>query len=267
MTEESTTQFQKEGEIAFQADTEKENSADSSSGEETANDSTQPQEGDKENSGDKKKNDGDNLADNPRWQEREKNWNDRFNKQEQRHTDDLSKLRGDFEQKLSTRSGNDSAPVQVPAWFGGDEASWSDFKRWNDAQIENVKKEARESTLNEINTKSTEEQKRIDVATTYFTDQVGSIEGDKTINPDATKVDRNKLLKFVMDNELVDTQGRWNYRAGWRLMQAGIKSTQQKSNQDKKQLANDTIADKHSETTPSAFMTSKDFKNPTNRPW
>jgi len=274
MPEEIQTQFKAEGEPAFPAENkENDNSADSSTVEKETNaDQTQSQEGE-QNSGEENKDDGagkDNLDNHPRWKQRESDWDKRFNDQEKRHVDEIAKLREDFDKRFGKGAENateDITPVEVPAWFGGDENQWKEFCKYNKTLIDQAKADAKSEAISEIQTKGAEEQKRIDDATTYFTDQVKVMEADKIINPKGEKIDRNKLLKFVLDNDLVDSKGQWNYRAGYLLMKAGVTQVNADATNEKKKIASASTSDKHSETKVPTFMTSDDFKKPGARPW
>lgn len=270
MNENTMTQFKAEGEPAFPVAESKENdnSADSSTGEKTSEDQTPSDGGEQkpdENKDDHTKKDEDeNFANHPRWKEREEDWKNRFNDQEKRHTDEIEKLRVDLEGKITGASKDaNKTPTEVPAWFGGDEAAWQQFLEWNEQQAGRVKSDA----LNEIKSTSEREQKAIDEATKYFNDTVAEIEADKTINPDGSKVDRNKLLKFVLDNDLVDSKGRWNYKAGFQMMKASSSTAKNPSLDEKKKVADATKSENKSETKQPQFSTSEDFKKPGARPW
>ena len=273
MNENTQTEFKTEGQPAFPAaNTENDNSADSSS-EETNTDSTQSQEGEENSSENNSTPNSDNtdntdkdtkeenLADNPRWKEREGDWKDRFNDQETRHTKAIEDLRKEFEGK-STQSDTENTS-EIPSWFGGDANDWSQYQKDQQTALDKVKND----TLNELTTKKADDQKAIDEATNFLNTEVTSIEADKTINPDGLKVDRNKLFKFVFDQKLVDTDGRWNYRAGWQLMQAGVKAVKNDKIQEKKNIAGATTSEGGSEVDKSNVTTSEDFQNPANRPW
>ena len=261
MTEEIKTQFPTEGEPAFPAeDKETDNSSDSST---DKTDIDQTDSSDQDNKQTDKKDgdaDKDNFADHPRWKERETDWTNRFNEQEVRHTDELTKLREEFMGKFDGLK--TSAPQDIPSWFGGDEQSWKDFTAWNNQALAKTKEEARTEALKEIQGKTDLEQKAIDTATQYFVDQVTVLESDKIINPQGEKIDRNKLLKFTMDNDLVDSKGRWNYKAAFIMMRKQPIDTK-----DRKKLASDTTSDNRAETKPPAFMTSEDFSKPGAKPW
>lgn len=273
MTEDTTTQFRTEGQPAFPIENkENANSAASSAGEQTNVDQTQSQGGDQTQA---QKKDGGvddtNFADHPRWKEREDNWTKRFNDQEERHVGEITKLREEFEGKLTAITGPKgtataaATPESIPAWFGGDESQWAQFLGWNQGLISKAKEEARADTLKEISSKTEAEQKAIDDATSYFNSEAAAIESDKALNPKGEKVDRNKLLKTAMDFDLVDSKGRWNYKAAWQFMRNQV--TSPSSTQDRKNLASATTSENRAETKPSEFMTSADFQKPGNRPW
>lgn len=263
------TEFKTEGQPAFPVEnTENDNSAESSTVEkETDTTQTQSQEGES-NSGEsqddgvKKDADPNNLLNHPRWQEREKDWTTRFNSQEQRHVEEINKLREEITGKLGADKKEVTAD-DIPPWFAGDEQQWSQFLEWNKGLI----KQAQDETRQSITAQSEQEQKKINEATDYFNNQIAEIENDKTLNPQGVKVDKNKLLKFVADNKLVDTEGRWHWRAGFMMMNAGVKQVNNKGIDEKKQIANATIGDRKTDSAPPAFMTSEDFKKPGARPW
>lgn len=266
-----TAQFNTEGQPAFPvADTENENSTDSPSVEpkETVIVKTQPDGGepnpDDITVGDDPSNEptDPNLADHPRWKEREEDWKTRFNDQETRHTDALTTMREELDEKYGKPQGN-NAPTTVPSWFGGDEQQFADFQIYNQSLID----EAKENIQKGITKKSEVEQTAIKTATDYMNTEISSIESNKVLNPEGVNIDKNKLLKFVLDNELVDTKGQWNYKAGWQLMKAGVKSAKNKTIDEKKQVAGATITDGPAGSDKPAYTTSEDFQNPTNRPW
>jgi len=263
MNEDIVAQFKVEGQPAFPTeDTENDNSADSPSGEKTNIDQTQSQEGGQNSGGkqddDEGKDKSRGFADDPRWIEREKDWKERFNTQEQRHTEELQQLREEF---MGKSNKNDITPEDIPSWFGGDADQWKEFCDYNGKLI----KEAQEGAIKMITSKSEEDQKRIDEATKYFQDTVTEIESDKSVNPQGEKIDRNKLLKFVLDNDLVDSQGRWNYRAGFLMMKG---SAINNSNiQDKKKIAGASMGGNKADAKQPNITTSEDFKKPGSRPW
>ncbi len=268
MGEETTTQIRQEGQPAFPSDTENDNSADSSP-EETNDDQTQSQEGES-NSGENKDG-GDNkrgFADDPRWQQREGDWKKRFNEQEERHTGEIAKLREEFQQQLDKLTKGDSgAPMDIPTWFGGGEKEWREFLAWNATMTKQAEKQAEENAYKRLTGEQAEEQKRIDEATEYFNKEVIDIEQDPVLNPQGEKIDRNKLLKFALDNDLVDSKGRWNYRAAFKMMKPQEVFRAKEALKDRKQIAGATTSEHRAETKPTDVATSETFKKPGARPW
>lgn len=263
MAETTQTQFKVEGQPAFPTANKENDNSSTSSTDQTNGDQTQSHEGeqtqaDKKDGAEVGKGD---LHEEPRWKEREEDWKSRFNKQEERHVQELQKIREDFDTKFGELDKKGSlAPKDVPAWFGGDESQWSDFAKYNEGLIS----QAEERAYKRLTSTQAEEQKRIGEATSYFNEQVIAIESDKDLNPRSEKVDRNKLLKAALDFDLVDSQGRWNYKAAWQFLRNQASPA---NNQDRKNLANATTSDRRAETKQTGFVTSSDFQNPANRPW
>jgi hypothetical protein len=262
MSEETMTQFKTEGQPLFEKENNENDSSDSSS-EKTNIDQSGSSDQNKDSDANKDGDKSTNFADHPRWKQREDDWTKRFNEQEKRHIDELAKFRQEIDSKFSaSQKGKTEENVEIPKWFGGDEEQWQEYQKWNKTLVSQAKEEA----LNEINSKSESEKKAIDEATTYFQDQVVLLETDKSINPQGEKVDRNKLLKFVEENDLVDSKGRWNYRAAYQMMK-GSTSSKQSNLDEKKKIASATTSDTKSETKNAGFSTSADFSKPGSRPW
>ncbi len=254
MSENNGTEFKPEGQPAFGAD--KETDSSDSFTENTDTNQTGSSDQNKKET-DKNGGEDDRLFNHPRWQERESDWKERYNQQEQRHLEAIERLRGEFT-KYSPKT-----ETEVPSWFGGDENQWREYQVYQQSLIGQAKTEA----LKDIESKGNAEKKAIDDATKYFNDEVVSLETDKTINPEGKNIDRNKLLKYVLDNDIVDSKGRWNYKAAFKSMQPGDVFKAKEAMNERKAIASATTSERGSETKPPAYMTSKDFKDPSNRPW
>lgn len=286
MNEEISAQFRTEGSPAFPTveDTGNDNPASSPEGEQTTTEQTQSQEGDQApaqegQEGQPADGEGAGLADHPRWKEREDDWKGRFNEQETRHADELKRVTESMPAQVAaavsealkaagvSKSSDGGVPEQIPNWFGGDEEAWQSFRQWNDQQLAAAEERGVEKTTKAISEKSEAEQRQIAEATDYLNSEVATIETDKAINPKGEKVDRNKLLKFVLDNDLVDSKGRWNYRAGFQMMQGQVASGAAPATQERKQMAADTTSENRAEPQPEPYTTSTDFSKPGARPW
>lgn len=261
MTEDNKAQFRTEGDKAFPtADKENENSSSSPEGEENNGDQNGSSADDRNGDGNNKGTDEDKDAgflNHPRWKEREEDWKKRFNDQEARHQADIQAIREEF----SGARKDNANQTKIPSWFGGDQEQWDAYRADRDAEI----KAAEERAIERVKSEKSSEEKAIKEATDFMQSEIAAIESDKTLNPDGSKVDPNKLLKFVLDNDLVDSKGRWNYRAAYRIMRANSVSTTA-STGDRKKIAGATTSDSKPESTPKDYKTSADFKG-ANRPW
>lgn len=257
------TEFKTEGDPAFPVTNEGNvTPPESSSGETTVTEQTPSSEGDQTQT--PKKDGGDaGFADHPRWKQRETDWSKRFNDQEQRHVQEIAQIRKDLESRFKPQPREQGTPMQIPSWFGGTEEQWSEFTEWNKGLVS----QAEEGVRQKMYAQAQAEQQRIEEATSFMESQVASIEVDQDLNPDGVKVDRNKLLKFVQDNDLVDSQGRWNYKAGFRLMQAQANKGKTEALKERQKLASITTSESRAEQKSPSYMTSSDFEKPGARPW
>jgi hypothetical protein len=251
MTDENNgAEFRHEGQPAFATDTENENS-ESSQDENNESDGTSTEEEE-----DKKPQDSEKkpLNEHPRWAEREQEWNDKFSKQEAQHKADMEALRSEF----GTVRKENTEKTQIPPWFGGSQEQWDAYRADRDAEL----KAAEERAAERINSARTAEEKAVEEATAYMQSEMTAIQTDKALNPTGAKIDPNRLLKIVIDNDLVDSQGRWNYRAGIRIYNS---TRQAPKTSERKELAAATNSEAKAESKPPAYKTSADFKK--SRPW
>lgn len=253
MSENIAAQFKQDGEPAFPIVENDEQTSSESPAETNNTEETQSVEGENSN---ESKDDGEQkgFSDHPRWKEREQDWKERFNEQETRHADSIKGLREEFDGKIEKNVSHETN--EVPEWFGGDADAWKSFESYQKNQITNAQNKAQKEVLEQ----NTSQQKLIDDATKFMNDEIASIEST------GEKIDKNALLKFVIDNELVDTRGRWNYKAGHKMMRAG-KTTKNSDLTQKKNLANAVLDDNGEGEVDTKYTTSEDFENPSERPW
>ncbi len=256
------TEVNKDGASNGENDSNKENDNSSSSSEGEQNNgaegdsSNQDQNKDGEGNGTGEKDGG--FLDHPRWKEREEDWKKRFNDQETRHQADLQAIREEF----GTARKDNAKETKIPSWFGGTQEQWDAYRTDRDQEI----KAAEERAIERVKGEKSAEEKAIKEATDFMQAEIAAIESDKELNPDGSKVDPNKLLKIVLDNELVDSKGRWNYRAGFKIMKANGGTTTQNTTGDRKKIAGATTSESKAESKPQAFKTGADFKGG-KRPW
>lgn len=256
MTEESTTEFAaREGDNTLNLDAEKDNSAASSAGEETTTEETQSSEGDNSQNDDSKK----PFHEQPAWKEREQTWDKRFNEQETRHQDDLRKLREEFGQ---TKVAPTAEETKIPAWFGGNQEQWNAYRADQERDIS----AAEERALKRITDAQGQQDKAVQEATAFMQSELAAIQGDKTLNPTGAPIDPQKLLKYVMDEDLIDSKGRWNYRAAFKMMTAvAPKKVAPAVSNERRAIAAATGSEQRAETKALAYTTSEDFEK--EKPW
>jgi len=264
MNEETAAVFQREGEITFPTEnTADETAADSQSEGENKNGDTQSAEGEKTNTQTEKEVP---FHEHPRWKAREDEWNNRFNSQEQRHQDDLKAIREEFG---SARKEN-AEQTKIPAWFGGTQDQWNAYRADRDAELKAIEDRAIERAEKNFEAKAGAGDKAVKEATDWMNTEVAAIEADTTLNPTGAKIDREKLLKTVVENELIDSKGRWNYRAGMKILNgttapAAPVKKDEKTEEKKKVAAATTTGGQGGEKKEDAIATSDTFKK--NRPW
>lgn len=182
------------------------------------------------------------------------------------------KLKGSaatIREEIGKQREKNAADTQIPAWFGGNQAQWDEYRTWLDGRLTQIEESAIGKTFEKATAQASEAQKRVDEATEYFRGELAAITADKEMNPSGKAIDPNKLLKIVLDNDLVDSQGRWNYRAGMRLYNSHPTAAHAPKPGDKK-LADATMDGAGaggSKVEPQAktFKTAKDFAK--KRPW
>lgn len=171
-------------------------------------------------------------------------------------------------EEIGKQRDKNAAETKIPTWFGGNQVQWDEYRGWLDGRLEQIEESAVGKTFERATAQATEAQKRVDDATEYFRGELAIITADKELNPSGKSIDPDKLLKVVLENDLVDSQGRWNYRAGLRFMNSHPNSSHAPKPGDKNLAAvtmDGTGSGKGIEQTPKNFKTAKDFSK--KRPW
>lgn len=252
--------FQAEGDPAFATEsTEEDTSAASQAENDNQGDDTQSAEG--ENAQTKK--DDTPFHEHPRWKQREDEWTTRFNDQEKRHQDDIASIRTEF----GTARKENEQNTKIPAWFGGDQAQWDSYRADRDAELKQIEDRAITRAKEDLQNSSKAQTDAVKEATDYMNTEVAAIEADKTLNPTGEKVNAEELLKVVLENELIDSKGRWNYKAGFKILKGNpvAKPAAKQNTQERKEVAAATTSEAGPEKKGPAVATSEDFKK--NRPW
>lgn len=250
-------------------ESERDNSTDSPS-ETDQNGDTDSPDRDKENNQDDTE-DKKPFNEHPRWKKREDEWTERFNDQEKRHQETLTNALKEITDKIDGKS-KDVESSKVPGWFGGTQEQWDSYQADQNTQLEKVKAEAIQATLDQMKSKTSTEEEAVKKATDYMNSEVEFLSKDEKLNPEKVKFDTNALVKFTIENELVNTKGQWNYRAAFQMMKASglIKAKDKTTVTPERKALADATTDKSSnkgEQSPKDYKTSADFKKPGARPW
>ena len=238
-------------------DMENEDSEDSST-ESNDTDDTHSPDGDENNQDDPDKDKP--FHEHPRWKQRETDWDRKFQEQEAKHQRDLEDIRKEFG---DSRREN-AEQVEKPSWFGGTDEQWKAYRKDRDTEL----KQAEERAYERLNKAKSAEEKAVEEATAFMHSEVAAIESDKTLNPTGAKIDLNKLVKIAMDEKLIDSQNRWNYRAAWRILRAETAVPAKPApvvTKERKAIAGATGSESKPESKPVTYKTSADFKK--NKPW
>ena len=166
MTEETAAGFQREGDIAFPTETTaEETGADPHSEDDNQNGETHSEEGDNNTPGDNK-----NIPfhEHPRWKQREDEWNTRFNDQEKRHTDELTKAIDAIRTEIGDKRADNAAQTKIPAWFGGTQEQWDAYKADRDAELKAIGDDAEKRAVERIKGEQEKERKAVEEATAFL---------------------------------------------------------------------------------------------------
>lgn len=250
------TNFRREGDPAFPVRTETDNSADPSS--EKTNSGNPAHEGDNTRAGN---NNEPNVPfhQHPRWKEREEDWKRREKEWEARHNALAQRFDSEMEKvRNASQKQREEHTEEIPNWFGGDADQWKAYKAHEETRIA----QAEQRAIEKIRGQEAEEKRKVQEANEHFETSIKALEDESGMT-----VDKNKLLKITLDNQLVDPQGRWNYRAAFQIYRATEAPKAPTPSPEKKKLADATLSENRGGTDRNerGFKTSEDFK--VRKPW
>jgi len=149
---------------------------------------------------------------------------------------------------------------QIPSWFAGDRndpathAAWKEFADY----LSGMTAKAKSDAIAELKSQQEQEQARIKEAQDWFKQSIAGIESTEKVQ--LSDSDRNKLMKFVYDNYIVDDKGRWNYSKAFQFMKAMEKASQadpKASIEARKKIAADSTSDSKPEPKQSGIVDAK----------
>ena len=226
-----------------------ENSSESSPEEETGEESSQSDEGDQNSDANKEI----PFHEHPRWKEREAAWEKRFSDQEVAFNKRLEEIG-------TVATHKEMKSDEIPEWFGGDAKQWKAFQDHFQNNLKAVEDRAYERIKNEKET----QDKAIADANNWFEESHKTLESENGLT-----IDRNQLLETALKYELIDTKGRWNYRAALEIMKSSGLVSKDANLKDRKDFAKATVRGSNKgENTDKSIVTSDDFATgKKERPW
>ena|SRR3990167_629402 len=144
----------------------------------------------------------------------------------------------------------------IPRWFGGDETQWAEYQADQTKLVDSVRKQ----TLEEVNRMTAAQQEAINKANEHFETSVDELKAE------GIKVEKNRLMKYVFENNLVQPDGRWNYKLGAKYLDLQDKAKEEKPDlSDRKRLSAASMGGTDSDVKKKDYATQEDFAH--NRPW
>lgn len=183
---------------------------------------------------------------------------------EEKFGGDVAKIKEEFGKQRQANAED----TKVPKWFGGNQEQWDEYRGWLDGRLEAAEKRAISGTFEQAKASDAASKKATEEATNFFNKELATITADKTLNPSGKAIDPAKLLKAAMDNDLIDSKGRWNYRAAVRFLSphtAASHAPAKKADKDIAAASMDGAGGAGGEQKPKTFKTPADFAK--KRPW
>jgi hypothetical protein len=189
----------------------------------------------------------------PRWKEREENWNKRLAEIERKAQERIAEVEGKLPKAESVKS-----ETKLPSWWGGDEEQYKAFQE--DQRQLLVAEKAKEASERENQEK--QQAQLVKEATEEFNSTISKLETES-----GDKIDPNKFLKFVMDEQFINFQTKkWDYERAWKFYQLQQKPSDSTNIEERKRLASLTTKEKSGGGGEKKnFKTADDFKG--SRPW
>jgi hypothetical protein len=148
--------------------------------------------------------------------------------------------------------------VELPSWWGGDEKQWTEFQ----AHLSTLEEKAAQRAISQFKSEQEQQKSAIESANAWFQSSINDLKSSGETIDDNTV---NRILKKAEEEQLIDSQGRWNYKAAWKLLKAEDTAATPKPNVDeKKQIAGASTAPQ-TEPEKRSYKTSDDFRG--KKPW
>jgi|SRR5215213_3028846 len=166
----------------------------------------------------------------------------------QQQKDELLKFKEEVEPKLAELN-RPQAQSEIPAWFGGDEQAWTQYKADLNAELSRVKQE----TVAEYERRQRTEADKVKQAQDYVSSELARLRSA------GKQFDDNELLKVLSDYPLVRADGNWDLEKAYDVLE--LKKAKDPANLEaRKQIAGATKSTTTGEPTAKSYFTPADFR-------
>lgn len=168
--------------------------------------------------------------------------------------DDKKNLTSKVEELESRLNHPIESTEEIPNWFtkvyGDDPEIYAQYKEHHKQELAEIK----QSAINELKAEEEKSKQELDRYRQEVEDGIAELKAE------GHSFDENALKKIVLDEQLFDSNGKFNFRAGLKLMQTPVSNPAQEA---KKQLAGKTAPTTGSTIPKKEFMTSDDLRGKT----
>lgn len=144
---------------------------------------------------------------------------------------------------------------EIPYWFNGDTKQWKSF---NDDYIGGIVNKAEERAFKRIEETTSTRDRQQREAQEWVESNL------KALETEFGEIDKNKIIKTALDNDLVDSKGRYNLKAAYFMAKATETQAPTKDTTVQKQIIA-TSHDRSPEPKRREYRVPSDFQ--VNRPW
>lgn len=177
----------------------------------------------------------------PRWKEREKDWENRFEALKKEMSEASAKEINELKSKIAERKEETAelTEADIPDWFNGDLETYKKFESHQTSKMQKLvtaaAKAAEENAVNRIKGESERETKAVQEATAWLESEVARLQDDPELNPSGKPINRAELFAIAQRDDLIDSKGRWNYRAAMRIYAREHKDEVEEEDQNKEE--------------------------------
>ncbi len=151
--------------------------------------------------------------------------------------------------------------ASIPAWFGGDEATYRLYKADQEAERSRIKQELIQEQQR-AQEASQQEQVKLQQ---WVSESIAQVEEANGLDFSRDESLKNEIMQMTIKYSPVDDNGNLDFQKGYELLQLSRGSGQEVAEAEKKKakksLASTTVGGAKAEAEPREYMTPADFRN------